>query len=139
MFTCAGTETAIALCRQEFEDLVIRQVEAYTEKPADVHDLRNACRHAPLPSHVMSLHTVSVFSTFFPFFLYFSLSFFCSLSLFVFFFFSVFLSVFLPILCDFLYFPFFLFLRTGKAGLHAMTWGTAAAESPHPHRDPQSH
>lgn len=39
----AGTETAIALCRQEFEDLVIRQVEAYTEKPADVHDLRNAC------------------------------------------------------------------------------------------------
>ena len=31
--------------RQEFEDLVVRQLEAYTEKPADIHDLRNACRH----------------------------------------------------------------------------------------------
>lgn len=38
-----GTEPAVALCRQEFEDLVVRQLEAYTEKPAEVQDLRNAC------------------------------------------------------------------------------------------------
>ena len=31
--------------RREFEDLVVRQLEAYTEKPADIHDLRNACRY----------------------------------------------------------------------------------------------
>ncbi len=40
----AGTGPAIALCRQEFEDLVIAQLEAYTEKPAERQDLRNACR-----------------------------------------------------------------------------------------------
>ncbi|DBA96183.1 TPA: hypothetical protein ACH3X1_015661 [Trebouxia sp. C0004] len=38
-----GTGPSIALCRQEFEDLVIAQLEAYTEKPADSQDLRNAC------------------------------------------------------------------------------------------------
>lgn len=38
-----GTGPAIALCRQEFEDLLIAQLEAYTEKPADCQDLRNAC------------------------------------------------------------------------------------------------
>ena len=44
MHCIAGTETAIALDRQEFKDLVVRQLEAYTEKPADINDLRNACR-----------------------------------------------------------------------------------------------
>ncbi|DBB15857.1 TPA: hypothetical protein ACH3X3_004049 [Trebouxia sp. C0006] len=37
------TGPAIALCRQEFEDLVISQLEAYTEKPAERQDFRNAC------------------------------------------------------------------------------------------------
>ncbi|KAL0030556.1 hypothetical protein WJX79_004485 [Trebouxia sp. C0005] len=38
-----GTGPAVALCRQEFKDLVIAQLEAYTEKPAERQDLRNAC------------------------------------------------------------------------------------------------
>ena len=42
----AGTGPAVALCRQEFEDLVMAQLEAYTEKPAETQDFRNACRCA---------------------------------------------------------------------------------------------
>ena len=50
---CAGSETAIALCRREFEELIICQLEAYTEKPADMQDLRNACRQAlPCSCHM---------------------------------------------------------------------------------------
>ena len=53
----AGTDGAIALCRQEFEQLVVQQLEAYTEKPAEVQDLRNACRY---PSPLLFGLTVQV-------------------------------------------------------------------------------
>lgn len=63
MHASAGTEPAVALCRQEFEDLVVRQLEAYTEKPAEVQDLRNACRHVLTTQfylHSMDGHSVPV-------------------------------------------------------------------------------
>ena len=39
-----GAGAALSMSRAEFEDLVITQIEAYTEKAADLQDLRNACR-----------------------------------------------------------------------------------------------
>lgn len=40
----SGAGVALSMSRPEFEDFVIKQIEAYTGKPADLQDLRNACR-----------------------------------------------------------------------------------------------